>query len=536
MKKLFVSAAVILMIAAPVLSQKYDREWFTYQNTHLPSKLIYDQVKNYGVNVTVNNSNLYTMDYNYATGLALSLVSYDKADYANADLKAGVIYGPCTFIEEKTSSATREEEVNKQKVKVTYYKRVLSFRFPISYKVINGKNNTALYTNEFSSSNIRTIETSEFKSETDAVNYLNSNRAAFVAGHINELCQNFMKGCNAAVRDMYDFYPHQTSMEMYHIKKWDMDDEYNAHLKTIEAAFKAQTADEQPEPVREKLKNDITYLESFEGKFNPKDKKEDILFFANYFNLATVYFCLDDLAKANYYIQKLDSSDKKDNSTKLLKSYIASAEKRTARHFVPNTHLTYNPVKDYRLGGKTFTSDAASAAENMAASLTSGQAAATDKALMTDNKEITGKIVFVKERSELQMIDKDNTDKPIVLTPSNCLQFNMDSLNYIAAKNNSSGTPVKQFFLVHFSSEKIKLLQYVDNAFVPNAGYIGFIRPAEEFITFGTGLGVKKRLAKYFEDCPAVGEKAKDGDFGGAFSKDPLGNFKKLCDEYDACK
>jgi len=55
-------------------------------------------------------------------------------------------------------------------------------------------------------------------------------------------------------------------------------------------------------------------------------------------------------------------------------------------------------------------------------------------------------------------------------------------------------------------------------------------------VTFASGFGVKKKLAGYFEDCQEVSKKAKDGDFGGAFSTNTLSNYKELCKEYDGCK
>jgi hypothetical protein len=536
MKKQIILFCTLLTAIASGFAQKFDRESFLYQNTHLPSKLIYDQIKTYGVNVMVNNSSMYTMDYNFANSLAVALSSYDKVDYANADLKATVIYGPCSFIEEKTSSRTTEEEVNKVKVKVTYYKRILSFRFPISYKLVNSRNNVTLFNNEYSSGNIRTIETSEFKSEAEAANNLNTYRNTFVNNHVNDHCQQFMKGSNASIKGMFDFYTNQTYLDIFQVKKWDKDDEYNDHIKNVKNVFKSATPDEQPELLKEKLKNDIAYFQTFEGVFKADDKKEDILYFVNYFNLATIFFCLDDFEKASFYTQKLEASDKQEGSTRMLNSYIKSAVARTAKHFVTNTHLTYNPVKDYRLTGKQFESDAASATENIASSLSSGKVEAKDKVKMADNTEITGKIVFVKEKSELQIIPKDNPEKPVTLTALNCMQFNMDTLNYAVAKYRDNGAPVKQFFLVHYNSDKIKLVQYVNNALVPSADYIGFIRPAEEFVIFGAGLAVKKRLAEYFQDCKEVSEKVKDGDFGGSFSNKMLPNFKKLCVEYDACK
>ena len=536
MKNILLAALLLTATVQSIQAQKFDREVFNFQNTHLPSRLIYDQIKTYGINVTVNSSNFFTIDNTFATGLVTELTSYEKVDYSSADLKMNASFGAATPIEEKTISRVAEEEVNKVKTKVTYYKRQLNFRFAISYIVTNSKNSVVLFRNDFAASNIRTIESGEYKTELEAVNYLNTNKAQLLATHINSLSQQFMAGSNAVIRDQFDFFTNRTAMDIYQVKKWDRDEEYNAHVKNVKNVFNNATFDEQPEINKAKLKSDIEYFQSFDGVFKADDKKEDILFFLNNYNLATIFFCLDELDKADAYIKRLDSSKKQDGATRLLSGYIKSARTRMAKHFVSNTHLIYNPVKEYKLAGKSFVSDAASSTEQVAASMSTGAVEATDKVMLQDGKELTGKVVFVNEKVQMQLVTKEDPDNPTVLTPVNCKSFDYNGKNYVSAKNNSGGATVKQFFLILHSSERIKLLQYVNDYLIPDNNYVGFIRPAEDVITFGTGLGIKKKLAKYFEDCPAVSEKTKDGDFGGAFSKDLLGKFKTLCEEYDACK
>jgi hypothetical protein len=353
--------ALALLLFTSVSAQKFDRDILDFQNTHLPGKLIYDQVKNYGVNVTANNTLQFTLDNNVANSLAVSLTSYDKVDFASAHLKVYVTYGPYTFAEEKTLSETKDEKADSVTKKVTYYKRVLNFKYPISYKLVNSKNNLTLYNNEFASSNIRTVETAQFKTEAEAIKSLNDSRTAYLTANINELCGSFINPCNNSIRDQFDFYPVHNGLDFYKIKKWDKDDEYNAHVKTVLNAFRAQTAADLPARVMEKIKEDVLYFQSYEGKFNPTDKKEDILYFCNYYNLATIFFCLDDFEKANYYINKLDSSKKQEGNTAYFKKLITSGINRTAKHFLTTTHLSYNPVKDYRLAGKDFKSDAGDA-------------------------------------------------------------------------------------------------------------------------------------------------------------------------------
>jgi hypothetical protein len=380
-------------------AQKFDRENLYFNNTHIPSKIIYDQVKTYGVNIVTNNTNQFSLDINVANSLATNLTAFTKVDFATADLKAYLTFGAFTFIEEKTTSETSDVKVDSVYKKVTYYKRVLNFRYPIQYKLVNSKNGQTLYNNEFSANNIRTVSTELFASEADAIKKMNDNRTNYLNTHINQLCYDFVNPCNASIKDMFDFYPAQNVLDIYRIKKWDKDDEYNAHVKSVIAAYKILTTTDQPDVAKEKIKDDITYFKTFEGVFNPTDKKEDILYFCNYYNLATIYYCLDDFETAKFYVLKLDSSKKQERNTSYLKSIIDIAKNRTAKHFLSSTHLSFNPVKENQLAGKTFNSDAGVAVTTTAEATLVAVAPAKVYNQTADNAKIIKYIWLVRQCS-----------------------------------------------------------------------------------------------------------------------------------------
>lgn len=519
--------AVALASTAVTYAQKYDRESFTLNKTHLPEKLVYDQLKTYGTYVNLFSSSVNT-DYNYVNGMVGNLTSFDKVDYNNADMQIKAYAGPYSFVEEKTVSRSVTEEVNKQKVTVTYYKRVHTFRFPAGYTVMNRKNGLTLYNTEYANSNIRTIEGNEYKSEADAAKTFESEKSMRLTNDINEHLRLFFQGANGKIKDMYDFYPTQYSMTIFQFKKWDKDDEYNEHIKNIKKTMAVMTADEAPALYMSRLEADINYLKSFEGMFNPKDKKEDILFFGNYFNLATIYYSLDDIEKAKYYLAKLDSVDKREDFTNSLKQLIERTERRMNKHFLATTHLNYNPVKDYKLAGKSFTSDALSSSEAAAQSMAQGNVEPTDIIKWADGKEEKGK--FVIDAGWLKFISAANP-QPTTITPVNAIWFKKDTMEYVVAKSNDAAA-TKNFYRVYYSSDKIKLLQLVNGMLVENASYTGIIRPKEDFVTFIMGMSIKKKLEKYFEDCPLVSKKAGDGDYGGAMSKDKMIKFVEMCKDY----
>ena len=536
MKKSMLSI-VAATLCLTTIAQKYNRETLEYASTHIPEKLIYDQIKTYGVSTNVVPSNGFNLDYTFATNSAGAFSAFSKVPFETADMQVQVTYGPYIYVEEKTVSRTVTEEVNKVKVSSTYHKRQLSFKFPLAYTVTNRKNGVKLYYNEHTAANVMSIEGAESKSEQEAINSFNQTKGGGLINHINTHVQSFCNGSNGRAKDMFDFYPSINYANIFQFKKWDRDDEYNGHVKNVIKAFALMTADENPAPYAEKIKDDLSYFKQFEGQFKPDDKKEDILYFGNYYNLSVIYLALDNHEQSAYFLQKLDSSDKEKSFSTGLKSTLERIKRRSARHFLSGTHLNYNPVSDYRLADKKFGSDAMSSSELMTQSVSGGTLAAADELLTSDGKTLKGKIFFEKETGQLKMIPTENTGVPILITPLNSTALKIDSVNYIVAKAYVDGPLQKSFYRVEFQSGKIRLLQLVKNDLTAQPDYLGVLRPNEDLVNILLGIGVKKNLGKYFTDCPAVSEKAKDGKYGGGVfnAKEKLAPFLEMCKEYTDC-
>jgi hypothetical protein len=152
MKFIFKTTSLSLFLLTTIFSnciaQKINRENFEYRYVHIPEKLIYDQIKTYGINVNVIPSSGFNLDYTLATNAAGTFNAYSKVPYESADMQVKVNYGPFQAIEEKTISWAATEEVNGVKTSVTKYKRKLTYKFPINYAVSNRKNGVKLFYNE----------------------------------------------------------------------------------------------------------------------------------------------------------------------------------------------------------------------------------------------------------------------------------------------------------------------------------------------------------------------------------------------------
>jgi hypothetical protein len=527
----FLLSAIVLASCSLATAQKSDRENLEFNNTHLPAKLIYDQIKTYSYRYTVFGGDPSQLTTTELSGMSYQFKSFEGADQSSSDMRINYTVGPFTFVEEKTESRKVDEEVNKQKVSVTKYKRVYKYKYPIRVEVVNAKNNVRLYVNEYPAGNIFPIEGYEFNTESEAISYFEKTRNESLKANITSHVKSFFKSINPVLADQYDFYPANTFLNVFQFKKWERDDEYNLHVAHLKQVMKNMTAGEHPALAKEKLKDDIAYFQQFEGVFNPKDKKQDILYFGNYMNLATIFFCLDDMTQAGYYIAKLDSVNEKEGMTSILKNHINRTNNRMAKHFLSTTHLDYNPVRDFRLADKKFTSDALSAAENLVNNMgQEGVAKANDLVKLANGTSMKGKVIYYAESNSIKLHPSHKPDSAVILNPENTLAFNIDSVDYISAKHRLSGTVVKQFLKVSYKSNKIVLVTLLNQNLTEQAAF-GTIRPNEELVTFWGGFGLKKSLGNYFVDCVTVSQKAKDGEYGGAVSAE-VKKYIKMCEDY----
>jgi hypothetical protein len=536
MKKISILILLITVYPTFCFNQKLDRKFSEINIFHIPNLLIYDQIKSYGYNISIPSNDPSGYSITEIENLCAKFTSFEKRDYLSANLRINVQLGIFQEVDTKIMSRTAEETVNNQKVKVNYYKVVYRFRYPINVEAINSKNGVKLYQNAYSNDNVRSLETSEYKTENEAKydwnNYGRSNISNDLKSHI----QAFIKGCNESLGDEFDFYPMVAYEIFYRLKKWEKEDEYNNNLKEIFDNLKIITSGENPKPYENTLSKQIQYLESFINKFNPLDKKEAVLYYANYFNLSSLYYCLDNLDKSKYYLSKLDSASIKENSDEILKKRIATTETTLNKHFLESRHINYNPVTDFRLTNKPFNSDALSTAENASKNFKSNNSSGLlDEVMFIDNKILKGKIVTIKETHTVKLIVSNNLDSSVTINPENAIYYTQSGEKYHSIKAFISGIATKEFMHEKYASSKIILLARMNGDFIDIKSYFTK-KTKDQVASFWPIAGVKKALASYFEDCPQVSAKASNGDYGTMISIDEA-KLRQACIEYSTlCK
>ncbi len=534
MKKHFLILLVALCtLGNGAFAQKNSRENVKINFTHIPYKLIYDQIKTYSYRVYLSGER-----HGYSQGevkqLMPKLTSFQEATTGDADMKVTVSLGPLNVVENRLVSENRTREKDGKKESYTVYYILFSAKYNMTFEAVNAKNGMVIYrrATDPETPDI-TFKSEEFSSHSYASSYWENNSATVIAGNIRGATERFVSGAGNGFKAMFDFYPTTENAVFYSVKKTDIADLFNGNLNKLMSTLKTMTSDESPDIYKKRLSAQIGYFESIQDQFDPKDKKVDVLYSAINFNLASLYYCLDDFERAGFYMERLKAVKDNEAQKRELAERIDNAQKVVEKHLLPNRHLDYNPVLDFRLEGKPFVSDAMSSAEKQVKDLVEGNITADDTVILSTDEMLVGKVVYDDIKHTFSIVLPDDAGNPILLTPAKVSSFSYGEQRYYTVKqSNGSGGLVRHFAVVLFESDKIKLLEKTDGNYNPIKSYMLWSSAQE--MPAEIEMGFKKTLSKYLADCDNVSTKVKDGEYGSAFSFD-ITKFIKLCQDYTDC-
>jgi hypothetical protein len=512
-----------------LFAQKNSREYITLNYVHLPGKLIYDEVKTYSYSVHYAGvRNPFTADEMIQKFVALTSYAVNND---NPDLRISYNMGVFSNTNLETVTGSETKEVNGKKEKYPVYSYKYTAQYPMTVAATNTKNGIVLFQNATGAKDANIyITTSSFKSMSELNKYWSDNSGRMIKDAMAKQVTDFIAGTNSVLKNSFDFYPITERQTLFSLKRTDIANEFNGHVAKVIAILKNMTPDESVAIYKNKLKDEIAYFESLQDKFDKADKKEKVLYTSVNFNLAAVYYCIDDFDKAQQYLNRLSDVKEDESDKKWLTKNIKTWQGLLAKHLLDSRHLDYNPVTDFRLGGKDYKSDALSVAETAIKNMDAESA--TDLVVYSDGTEATGKVVFFEQTAEYKLVLPEKTDEPIVLIPEKVAEFNAGELQYCTTKYaEPGGLLTRKFALVHFKSDAIVLMEKLDGKLAGTKLYI--LQSSSQESPLALSSGVKKAMAGYLNDCDEVSKKAKDGDYGGMFTT--LEKLMTLCEDYTEC-
>jgi hypothetical protein len=506
---------------------------------HLPERLIYDEIKTYSYSIIFDGErNPFSLEE--IRKKSLTFESFKEVE--KGDMEIRYRFGPLTFRDRKivVTKQTREVNGKKEEYKIYHYDYVASY--PMTVSASNTKNGFVVLSSERGTKSGEPnvlFSTKTFRSETELLDYWERSQNKLINDVLANNVNEFISFINEAMRNRFDFFRTKEYQFFFTLKKVDIADKFNAQVQTIIKTMSNITANEPTERAKEELATQIAYLEELKDKYKPTDKKEDVLFFSVNYNLASLYYCLDDMEKAEYYIRRLDEVKEDRSYRNDLSRSIAIARERMSKHMLDTRHLDYNPVTDFRLADKKYKSDAIGNAEYEARGMLDGTTTATDYIVLYDGTQLNGKVTFSENDGEYMFYSETQPDKPVTLNPAKHREFISGENMYFAAKyKDVRDVLALQFALVHYRSKYIMLLEKITAQYAQRERLYMLLKLTGEDddkpMDFSP-LSMKKDISKYLEDCIIIPERVKSGEYGNLLSV-TLDKLKKLCEDYTACK
>lgn len=535
LKKNLLITILICIAATSLFAQKNKRESVKLSYINLPHKLIYDQIKTYSSSVScIGNTNPYVP----TKADIQKLKSYEVND-VNPDMKIEVNIGPLNSSKIDQQTYKHESESNGVKTASYTYSMRYEGNYIFTYRAFNTKNNYNIYNFKSQTSSDQkniTLETDQFNSANELNSFWKKNADILVNEAVSKFVREQLYNCNNSFSRTVDFTPTKEDISFFLLKKSDIDDEFNKNIQEVINVVKEIPSNDDIKIYRESLASKITYLLSLADKYKKEDKKEDVLYMSVNYDLACLYYSLDMLPEAKATIEKISDMKVDENYTKELSSRINDQSTKMARHFVDSRHLDYNPVKDFRLEGKNFTSNALNYSEIELKKFKDG-AESTDIVSYFNGITGNGKVIFDEEKGIVLLYTRADINNPTTLKPTNVKQFTKNNITYVSATKNGSDGVMRQFFSTRYFSEKIRLVEVLDSN-LKGTGVFG-IQIASKINApihdFSNAFTLKKDLAEYISDCPIVSEKVKKGVYITMF-KFSVEKMLELCKDYDINK
>jgi hypothetical protein len=338
MKKLLPAFFLLFGLAASAQSTDLDPFDINYSYVNLPTKPVADKKNRTYSFVTNIDRNLQYNKPKYFIENQVTISGFEKKEkngYLSVEV---VLQNPAITKKDITNRISSSKDKSGRVTNKYYYTVVYSYTQDGNAKVVSsdGKVNKVI---NFTAQ--RSAKSQEYENYSQA--------ESFQYGIYNLIRNNFtnevVTTLNNELNDEFG-YPVKNGTDKLWIlankKHPEQLAEYNAYL-TVKNAFDKMNFAEPTTEIANEVKESIAYFESLPNKYNEDEKAHRKIRYSAYFNLAKIYYLLDNPAKSNEYCQKLIANDydKSDGETMLKANNdlltLLKANQTPNRHFTVET-------------------------------------------------------------------------------------------------------------------------------------------------------------------------------------------------------
>jgi hypothetical protein len=328
-----------------------DRQSYNYAYRNLPNIVMDKTFQTYSV--TVDKTVTLELFSNEAANKKINIEGRKKIDgpgHFQVNISMGDLLIESSKVENRV--VVSKDKDGKETGRTYYYWVEIIYSFEASARVDDFNGYKLKSYGLCSRDSKKTFKTSEYGKSSDASDYYNNNRYEIKANLIAQQIDDAMSSLNTSLN--YDFgYLTINWPEKFWTLGSKKHEEFAAYGEAIAAAkttVETITADAIPVDIYEKLKPSIDYFNGLLTKYSdPEDKAQKKLRYGAYFNLAYIYYSIENFDKAieNANLLVQNDYDGKDGE-RLIKDIneIRTALQKNglpSRHFHPDCENAVGP-------------------------------------------------------------------------------------------------------------------------------------------------------------------------------------------------
>jgi hypothetical protein len=309
----------LVLAASTLLAQRVDidKSKFTVKRTMLPKQPQADNLYFYDVNVkSTPTIRQYIADEEIIQAIKIDGLAY--APNQPNSLLTNIVFDDFLIRKNEIISRTVENKDKDGKVtsKSYYYKVKLTYTLGVKYDLKNPEKADIIKSIYYLNPNSeRYFETEEFKSSSEANKYYLDNSI--------QIKSNILKGLvDDMTSTISNYFSYQVGFKIQTVydhvwildsKKHEEYENYQKYTKQLIGELQNFTSTAKSDESEANLKPVIDYYLKI-SNLKKDDKQEKKLVYASLYNLATLYYYLDDPIQSKVYADKLinDDIDKKD--------------------------------------------------------------------------------------------------------------------------------------------------------------------------------------------------------------------------------
>ena len=535
LKNLMMTKLLTLLIAISFIftqdlsAQKIKDERISFEYTRLPSNPLDPTFTTYSSVVYGSDYGLENLGYdrNAAADRYFTLGGFKRVGQGgHFRISCYVGYPSTTSAETKSYTETITNK-DKTKTKVTRYKKIITYRVPVRYKMEDYQGNVIT---SGSMNEVKTFTYGEGSTSRVAIsNQWRDSRNRIMSEKYKSAIKNSFSSASGTLRALYGYSRKKQTAQIEMLGKKDKStEEFMSAYETTKAAFAQMRADEKTDKVKEAARPAIEFYMAEKNKWAATDKKERKVRSACVYNLATIFYWLDELDEARKYANECVEIDYKPSRAKSLIRGIDAAKKL----FDINNTTSRHPY--FELSNATAPGMASFGGLD---AVEEGPASAAAKALTgfivdKNGNKIPGDfIVSAADGEELKFGPQGNVSfdymqdgrkASAALAPTDINEFSLNERNFMvmdfipgAKGNTESKTSIMELL---YDGGSIKVLKYYpyDDALGDQSVEYAFHKTDDATATSTSStmfLLFNKGLQKYFADCTDLAEVAGTGEF-----------------------